>query len=98
MNDERLEWRAALDAFRAGLGAAERTVRNGAVAETGLWPPPALPSGPPPADLVSEAEALLVQADALAAELAEGMTRATAAARPSRHRPSVAHARWSVTL
>ncbi|MDH3679548.1 MAG: hypothetical protein OEV40_06295 [Acidimicrobiia bacterium] len=104
MSDDRLRWRVALDSFRAGLAAGERTLRTGAPPEPGRWPPAVLPAGPPPPELAAEALALLAEADALAAELADAMSRASAPSRPSRpsrrsrHRPSGAHARWAVTL
>lgn len=102
MSDELLLWRRALDAFAAGLEAARTALATGDGAERGIWPPVDLPSGPPPPGLVTEARALLAEADALAAELADALARTEPPPRRS-YRPrattaSGARARWALSL
>ena len=75
MSDEHRRWRRALDAFAAGLESARAALATGESGPGSAWPPPDLPSGPPPAELVEEARALLAQADAVTVELADALAR-----------------------
>ncbi len=107
--DERRRWRAALDAFAAGLADARqviadsespsgRAAANGSGTASSLaWPPGELPAVPMPDDLRAEAESLLQQADVLRDELLAAMSRSRPTGRRSTH-PVAASPRWSIRL